>query len=135
MKRIQYLEVLSSLFSFKVITDNYHNEYIVYKSSNLSKVENISDKTAFEASENHVHIIDNISKKEFDNLIPIAIRLGQSLLCNLKYYYPQKNFMVFVSIRLHDSMIIRFHQKWKGEEPYCCPNEFLSSTEKVFLFE
>lgn len=53
----------------------------------------------------------------------------------LKWNYPEKQFMVYVSLRMYDSMIIRFHQKWENEEPYCNPHDFTSENEKVFLFE
>ena len=58
-----------------------------------------------------------------------------ALLSSLKSYYPQKSFVVYVSINLHDSFIIRFHQKWDDEEPYYYPADFTSPNEKVYSFE
>ena len=135
MKRIEYFELIASLFQFKTILDEAGNEYVVYSDSYFDSVTNILDRTAFEASENHVHLINGIKKKEFNALIPIANNLGKALLCSLKACYPEKHFMVFVTIHLHDSFIIRFHQKWENEAPYFNVNEFTSPDEKVFLYE
>ena len=135
MKRIEYFELFSNLSEFKSIFDCDGNEFVVFKQSNCNNLKDIRDKTGFEASENHIHLLNNIKSDEFDKLIPIAQNLGKALLSNLKYYFPQKHFMVFVSLHLHDSMIIRFHQKWESEEPSCNPTEFTNPKEKVFMFE
>lgn len=135
MKRIEYFELLSNLFDFKTIADENSNEYVVFNNSQFNSIQNIKDKTEFESSENHIHLLSNIKNDEFDMLIPIAQNLGKALLNNLKIQYPQKRFIVYVSIHLHDSMVIRFHQKWENEEPYCYPSEFKNPSEKVFSFE
>ena len=79
--------------------------------------------------------MDKITKKEFKSLIPISKQLGNTLLNCLKCKYPDKQFVVFVSIHLRDSMIVRFHQKWEGEEPYYRPSDFNGPNERVFSFE
>lgn len=135
MKRIEYFELLTGLFNFKTVSDEIGNEFVLFSQNNNGPIGNIRDKTEFEAMENHVHLLDNIKRDEFDKLISIAENLGKALLNSLKSQYPQKYFMVFVSIHLHDSMIIRFHQKWDGEESYCNPSEFTSPREKVLSFE
>jgi hypothetical protein len=135
LKRIEYFALITGLFKFKTITDEQGNEIVLFAQSNYDFVENIKDRTEFEAYENHVHLIDNIRKNEFNKLVPIARDLGQTLLNCLKFQYPNKQFIVFVSLHLNDSMIIRFHQKWENEEPYCNPSEFTSSKELVFSFE
>ena len=135
MKRIELLNSISGMFEFKSIHDASNNEFVLFKENTLDSVDEGLDKTSFESSQNHKHLIDNIKKDEFLALIPIANSFGNALLCNLKYYYPKKHFLVFVSIRLYDSMIIRFHQKWENEESFCNPDEFTSPNEKVFMFE
>ena len=135
MKRIEYFELITNLFKFKTIIDEKGNEYVLFEHSFCEKIKNIQDKTEFEASENHVHLIDNINKDEFERLVPIAKSLGQALLNCLKCDFSDKEFVVYVSIHLKDSMTIRFHQKWENEEPYCWPEEFMSEKEKVFAFE
>ena len=57
------------------------------------------------------------------------------MLNALVYSYPTKSFYVYVTIELHDSFIIRFHQKWDGEEPYYDPNKITFPNSKDFVFE
>ena len=135
MKNIEYLELLIGLFKYKIVFDELGNEFVLFLRSKCNSVENIKDKTEFEALENHVHLLDSVNKYEFERLTFIAEELGQMLLNSLKYQYPNKGFIVFVSLSLNDSMIIRFHQKWKNEEPYYSPSGFKSEKEKVFAFE
>lgn len=135
MKRIEYYELMTGLFCFKTIEDKLGNEYVLFAQSRVDSVENITDRTEFEALENHIHLIDNVKKDEFERLIPVAKTLGGTLLTCLKAQYPEKNFVVYVSLHLRDSMIIRFHQKWENEVPYYNPANFQSEGEKVFAFE
>ena len=135
MKRIEYFKLLSELLEFKIIKDEYKNEFIVYKTSQINSVKNIADKTEFEALENHVHLLDNIKKDEFELLTNFAQNIGNVVLNSLKVCYPNKRFRVYISVHLHNSMIIRFHQVWQGEDPYYHPEDFHSPKEKVFLFE
>lgn len=135
MKRIEYFELLAKIFTFKKILDEKGNEYVLLSMSELNEIKNIEDKTAFEALENHVHLVDNLKKEEFERLIPVAKILGQLLAHRLKYQFPNKHFYIYVSLRLKDSMIIRFHQKWENEEPYCDPKDFNGEIEKVFMYQ
>ena len=98
-------------------------------------ISEINDKTEFEATENHVHILDRIKINEFNELFPIAEKLGQALLNALKYNYPEKRFVVFATIDLNDSFIIRFHQQWSGEVYYYNTADFTSSNSKVLMFD
>lgn len=135
MKRIERLSFLVDLYEFKIIRDEYNTEYVVFQNSHLDCVEEVDDKTEFEALENHRHLLDKIRKNEFTRLFPIAESLGKSLLGCLKRDFANKHFVVFVSLRVGDSLIVRFHQKWAGEEPYYNPGDFSDSEEKVFMFE
>ncbi|MBR0577464.1 hypothetical protein KCG48_14230 [Proteiniclasticum sp. BAD-10] len=83
MKRIEYFAVITSLFKFKTITDEQGNEFVLFAQSNYDFVENIKDRTDFEAYENHVHLIDNIKKNELNKLIPIARDLGQTMFLRI----------------------------------------------------
>lgn len=134
MRRIEYYEQITDLFEFKTVSDECGNEYVLFKQSNCDHISGIKDRTEFEACENHVHLMDNVKKDEFTRLIPVVKRLGEAVLQCLKSEYPQKQFMVFVSLHLNDSMIIRFHQKWENEKPYCNPEDYKSEKEKVFVF-
>ena len=60
MKHIDYLKKIVGLFEFRVISDKRGNEFVLLADNMISNVDFVEDKTAFEASENHVHIINNI---------------------------------------------------------------------------
>lgn len=134
MNRIFFLKTFLDLFEFKIIEDENGNEYVVFSKSGIKSIKSVMDKTEFEAIENHVHLYDNINLTEFEELKHIANKLGKLLLCNLKQQFPKKNFTVYVTISLHESMIIRFHQNWKDELPYYDPDSYNSDIEKVFMF-
>ena len=128
---IDLLERVSELFEYKVIFDSNKTEYVVYKSSVINNIEDsVDDKTAFEAVENHVHLIDDIKKADYAKLIHLGNQLGKALLNNLTATYPSKRFVVFVT--LTDSMIIRFHQKWENEPEYFTVDE--NSDDVVLRF-
>ena len=135
MKQISYLYLISRLFMFKTIEDEEGNEYVLFAQNELSCIEGITDHTAFEACENHVHLLNHIKAETFNICISIAASIGQAVLNNLQVAYPQKKFIVFVSMQKNDSLILRFHQKWPNEEPYYNPDDFQSSEEIVLKFE
>ncbi len=135
LNKIEYLDLFTDLFEFKSIFDENGCEYIVYKSSSLDKISNIGDKTQFEAVENHVHLFDKISRRERKKLIPSAKKLGSLLMFCLKKNYPQKQFYVYVSICVNESMIIRFHQKWDNQAPYLSPELDLNENSTILFFE
>ncbi len=135
MRRLQYFKLITDLCSFKTIFDELNNEYVLFYNSHFNEVQSVADRTIFEATENHIHLLDNIKKDEFNELGDIAERLGQALLSLLMQQFPKKHFMVFVSFRCYDSLTIRFHQKWENEEPFCCPDDFSCSKERVLCFE
>ena len=109
---------VSDLFSFKTVTDEMGNEFVLFKNNPLTHIVDISDKTAFEALENHRHIFDKIKPKNVAQCISVGEVLGETLLRVLKLSYPKKKFIVYISVSVGDSMIIRFHQKWENEMPY-----------------
>ena len=134
MKRIEYFHVIAELFAFKTILDERGNEYVVFQNSVCENLSDIENKTAFEALENHVHLLDNIKKREFEPLSHIAEDLSQTLLNSLKFHYPNKKFYVYATVHRHDSFIIRFHQNWEDEVPYMDPNLFVDhSRERVIM--
>ena len=62
MKRLDYFELLSNLFSFKTVSDEQKNEYVLFSQSDDGPIRNIKDRTEFEALENHVHLLDASDK-------------------------------------------------------------------------
>ena len=72
-KRLELLHTLIGLASFKTLYDSAReNEFVVFADSTVQTVPPTFDRTAFEASENHVHIFGPVSRKEFDALLPLA---------------------------------------------------------------
>ena len=134
MDRIEHLQKLAGLFCFEIATDSAKNEYVLLRHSCCGCLpDNISDKTLFESSCNHVHLLDCIREEERADLQPVARQIAQTLLKALKHNYPHKHFKVFATIS--DSFIVRFHQDWPGEFPYCNTEEFASSREFVYMAE
>ncbi len=121
------------MFFFKTIYDRDDNEYVVFLDSNLDSVNDIEDKTLFEASENHIHLFDNIKKRNINKIEKIGEAIGELLLDRLKYCFPQKNFYVFVTYELHGSLTVRFHQDWREEQPYFDQSIYLER-EKLLSF-
>lgn len=136
MKKIELLKDFSEMFDFKTVTDENGNEYVIYANSGLNEIgSELEDKTQFEAVENHIHLIDNIKKPDFDELIEIGKVLGETQLNALKGKFPDKEFCVFVTVDIGESMIIRFHQVWENEPVYYNPDDFNSEKTRVLMFK
>lgn len=135
MRKIDILKSVANLFDFKTVTDNNGNEYVLYADSVINGNDlEIDDKTQFEAVQNHIHLIDNVKKSDFEELIEIGKVLGETQLNALKSKYPDKEFCVFVSVDIGESMIIRFHQIWENEPVYYNPDDFNSDKTRVLMF-
>ena len=133
-KRLPLLMTFISLFHFKTVFDEFGNEYVLYESNPIHIIPHITDHVQFEASENHVHVLEHISRQEFASVDEFANDFMQLLLNSLLRCFPNKVFAVYLTVRLHDSMIIRFHQLWKDEPLFCNPDDFVfSKNEKVFM--
>lgn len=130
-EHLNLAESLLELLEFKSLVDEFGNEYVLYKSSNITEIKDIEDKTAFEAIENHVHIFDNITQKQKESVIDFSKRIGKILLDNLTHKFPHKHFVVFVTI--NTSVIIRFHQKWDNEPWYYMIDESYEGTELLWF--
>lgn len=135
MKKIEFLDVIIGLFNFKEIMDENGNEYVFFERNPIKNIVNIQDKTEFEALENHIHLLKNIKKNGVDELVSLANKLGNMLFNALKYSFPNKYFYVYITIALHGSFIVRFHQKWENEIPYYNVKDFDESKEIILVFE
>lgn len=135
MKSINLLNSIATLFQFKLIKDSKGNEYTLLQNNHLKSIENIEDKTAFEAIENHVHIPVKVKKSNFDNMCSIGKILGKTLLSCLKQEFPSKSFVVFVCISIGGSIVIRFHQKWENEPLYYDVLDNYEKGTKIFAFK
>ena len=112
------LKFILGLLEFKTIKDTQNNEYVLFKNNPIDSIDYIEDKTLFEGSENHIHICDRVKRKQYSNLTTLGDSLGKILLNALKITYPKKKFVVYITLTLNDSMIIRFHQVWENEPLY-----------------
>ena len=83
----------------------------------------IKDRTQFEAIENHVHLIEGLSRSEFLELYDLTLDICKVLVSILKYRYPDRCFYVYASASTNDDLVLRFHQKWDKEEPYMNPEK------------
>lgn len=132
---VDLLKIITELFRFKLIKDKFGNEYVLNDNNPLKSIESINDKTAFEAVENHVHIIDKVNGNEFETICLVGQVLGKVLICYLEKLYPDKKFVVFVTVTVNDSFIIRFHQKWANEPYYYDTSYDYENDTKVLMFE
>lgn len=134
MTKVELLKCLSEMFEFKTVSDKNGNEYVIYAHSGITEITSeIEDKTQFEAVENHIHLIDNVKKSDFEELVEIGKVFGEAQLNVLKAKYPDKEFCVFVTVDIGESMIIRFHQCWKNESVYYNPDDFNSEKTRVLM--
>ena len=132
---LDLLKQIADIFNFKTVSDKNSNKYILFANSTINEINfEVEDKTQFEALENHVHLSDNINNSNYNEAIEIGKILGETQLNALKTKYPDKEFCVFVTVDIGESMIIRFHQVWKNEPPYYNPDDFNSDKTKVLMF-
>lgn len=125
---------MSKEYNIKAIQDTHGNEFILLNPPKEKIISyDIEDCVSFESFYNHCHILDNIKNKNLSQVIEKAKSCGQSFYQILKRDFPKKKFLIFATIS--DSLIIRFHQKWSGETPYCNPDDFQNSNEIVIMFD
>ena len=118
-KKQKKIQTIMSSIKTEIIEDSFNNEYVLIKDDvPIEIAENITDKTQFEGSINHIHLLDNIKEKDLSALERIAVSSIETLNKYLKTIYPDKHFYIYVSLTISDSMIIRFHQEWYYEVPF-----------------
>ena len=123
----------SQLLHYHVLTDAAGNELLCLCDDHRKAIPlSVEDKTAYEAGNNHEHLLDDISDEAFSELVTDAPVLCRFIYCNIKMQYPQRKLAVYVAVSRHDSLTVRFHQVWTGEPPYCDPEDFSSGDDRVF---
>lgn len=123
----------SQLLHYHVLTDAAGNELLcLYDDHRKTIPLSVKDKTAYEAVNNHVHLLDDISDEEFSELVEGAPVLCRLIYTNIKTQYPQKKLAVYVAVSRYDSLTIRSHQVWPGESLYYNPEDYLFGDERVF---
>lgn len=118
-KLAELLPVLYPDFYSRI--DSSQNEFILLKTEASQEgpiPHPIADKTQYEAVENHIHIFEDfIGTKNYTTARQIGISIAQNLYQTLAAKYPNKTFIVYLTINLHGA-IIRFHQIWNDEPTY-----------------
>ena len=95
----------------------------------LHEVSIIEDKTQFEAVNNHVHLFEKVGEADKIYAKDIGIQIANNLIKELTTCFPDKCFIVFLDLNIHDSVIIRFHQHWPDEPVYYNVNDFCNILE------
>ena len=93
----------------------------------------IYGNTVMEALDSHVHMFEHVGAKNKALAVEIGTCIAENLLKSLCEAFPEKKFVVYLSINVTDSCIVRFHQVWEGEVPYYDITKF--QTDEVQLFE
>jgi hypothetical protein len=123
------LETLSEseyiIFPKFCICKTQKNEELVFYDykSNIKHIGShiFNTKTEYEALENHVHLFDNVKKKDQAAVERISMAIAKNLKRELNSQFPEKHFIVYLELNFKDSVIIRFHQQWENEELYYEP--------------
>ena len=106
---------------FYTLQDNAQNEYVLLSTatSNMAPILcPITDKTQFEAFENHVHLFDNCrTSDDYNSARAIGTEIAKHLYTELKSHFPNKRFIVYFTLNRKEA-ILRFHQIWKDEPVY-----------------
>ena len=138
MNKYQFLKELMPVLSprFYCWNDTNGNELVFLETEgeHFGEPFAVSDKTQLEALENHIHLFGRIRPENRTEAREIAIRIACNLQGALEHRFPDKQFLVFLTINPKDATIIRFHQVWDGEPPYYDADEVYRDTE-VFAFK
>lgn len=130
---IGLFRTFSQLLHYHVLTDAAGNELLCLCDDHRKAIPlSVEDKTAYEAVNNHEHLLDDISDEAFSELVADAPVLCRLIYCNIKMQYPLRKLAVYVAVSRHDSLTVRFHQVWTGEPPYYDPEDFSSGDERIF---
>ena len=124
--------------SFHIISDGTY-DYVVNLNCKCLPSIVVADKTAFEATTNHVHLVNRVSRSQYRQIKYCAEAICKLFAYKLKALFPDKVFVVSLTCTRKDSLILRFHQKWEGETFYIQPhcnygrNTFVSviETDKI----
>lgn len=142
MNRKKWFQLISFLLEppFYTVRDTKGNEYVLLqqneKRMKAKYLASIEDKTVFEACENHIHLFLTITKEEMEGMKSLASALGVFIMEKLYQAYPEKTFVVYTSLGLGESLILRFHQRWEGETDCFDLSEDKAAAEKyLFKFE
>lgn len=125
---------------FYKITDADENELIFLDLGNQADTEGIkgikvADKTQTESFINHVHLFGRIKSENKDKVTQIALAIAKNIFDSLILKFPDKKFIVYVTVNPKDSTIIRFHQCWDDEAPYIDTKDFFEKDVELHVFQ
>lgn len=109
------------------------DRYILTEPVSAADVPEITDKTAFEAVTNHVHLKNRVSLFEYLTLKGKLPEICAPLIRRLKEAYPDTTFAVSADITLHGSLTVRFHQRHEGESGYAA-SSYPGHTTTITVF-
>lgn len=137
MKYDMLLKMMPIIYpSFYSLLDDNGNELVFLDlGDRFEEPLKISDKTQFEAFENHFHLFDKIGEANRELAISIGKTIANNLLKTLAKTYPTKKFIVYLEVDVKESVIIRFHQIWDGEPPYIDVRSFRHASQSIFEFK
>ncbi len=127
-KKHHIINSLKPLLNTELVKDAEGNEFVLPVGVIQHPInEAIKDKTGFEGFNTHTHLTKKVKSERLIVLKETAIETAEILKKDLTCKYPQKNFIIYITITIGGSMIIRFHQQWDGEQPYydegCCDED------------
>ena len=116
---------------FYAVRDSEDNEYVFLRTGEDKRksIKSVTDKTQFEAYENHVRLFGKVGKKHQGEAVKVAHFITKNLIKELTLNFPDKKFHVYLDCDFTDHIIIRFHQHWRDELPYYNITEFSTITE------
>lgn len=89
---IGLFRTFSQLLHYHVLTDAAGNELLCLCDDHRKAIPlSVEDKTAYEAGNNHEHLLDDISDEAFSELVADAPVLCRFIYCNIKMQYPQRS--------------------------------------------
>lgn len=114
----EWLPILYPRFYTSTDLDGYEHVILVNNNYRLSDSFEAPDKTQFESTVNHVHLLDKFSIKYISLMLDVGESIGKNLSRALVSSYPDRAFVVYVQISPAEGMMIRFHQIWENEPRY-----------------
>jgi len=92
------------------------------------------DNTMREATGNHFHLFDKVGIAGRSMALDIGTAIAQNLLCKLARAFPEKKFIVYLTMNIEGATIVRFHQVWADEPPYYDATQPFDDGTELYVF-
>lgn len=121
--KTELIKNLIIIFNYKTLCDKNGEMFVLPFECGINDIseyefDDFEKKTAFEALQTHIHLMEHLSLREFFYCQKISPIIGKTVLKNLKTRFPDKHFFVFLEMKWRGSFIIRFHQEWEKDFTY-----------------